>query len=423
MTTRTLNSTLALPLIGMVCAAFVYSLWDAYAHQPPPAASPAATCPAVLHHSSPPVLHHSSPPAPALAAPAAANLTRFSSNEAVRAGLSLRLAEYWTNLTATRVQCRLCPRRCVIPDGYRGACRARVNIAGRLHTLVYGKAVAVNVDPIEKKPIFHVLPGSRTFSLATAGCNMNCNFCQNWEISQADPARTRSINITPEEIVAAALRAGCRSIAYTYTEPTIFFEYMRDTARLARQHGLRNIWVTCGYIEEEPLRELCQYIDAANVDLKGFSKEFYGTYTQGMLDPVLRCFGVLKERGVWTELTNLLIPGANDDPAVISNMCAWIVATLGRDVPVHFSRFQPNYKLLDRPPTPVGTIRMAVAIAQGYGVRFVYSGNVAGDPHESTYCPACGAVVVKRTGYDIDARNLRDGACATCGRKLPGIWH
>ncbi len=420
MTTRTLSSSLALPLIGLVCAAFAYALWDAYAHQPPVAPSPIASCP----HAGSSAPAPAPPPAaaPDFARTVSASVTRFSSNEAVRAGLSLRLAEYWTNLTATRVQCRLCPRRCVIPDGFRGACRARVNIAGRLHTLVYGKAVTVNVDPIEKKPLFHVLPGSRTFSLATAGCNMNCKFCQNWEISQADPATTRFITFSPAQIVAAAVRAGCTSIAYTYTEPTIFFEYMRDTARLARQRGLRNVWVTCGYIEEAPLRELCQYIDAANVDLKGFSKEFYGSYTQGTLEPVLHCFAVLQECGVWTELTNLLIPGANDDPATISNMCAWIVATLGRDLPVHFSRFHPNYKLLDRPPTPVSTINMAVAIAQGFGIHYVYSGNVAGDPHESTYCPACGARVVKRTGYAVDARNLRDGACAACGRKIPGIW-
>jgi pyruvate formate lyase activating enzyme len=397
---------------------FGYSLWDAYAQSASSADTACTHC--VVCTQCPARASAAAPAAPTPATPARAGV--FSSNDALRAGLSLRLAEYWTNLAGGRVQCQLCPRHCVVADGARGACRARVNIGGRLHTLVYGKVVAVNVDPIEKKPMFHVLPGTRSFSIATAGCNMNCKFCQNWEISQADPARTRFIEFAPEQVVEAALRSGCKSIAYTYTEPTIFFEYMRDTARLAKQRGLRNVWVTCGYIEDAPLRELCQYIDAANVDLKGFSPQFYGTYTQGMLEPVLHCFTVLKQRGVWTELTNLLIPGANDDPALISNMCAWVVAALGRDVPVHFSRFHPNYKLLDRPPTPVSTIDMAVAIAQGMGIHYVYSGNVAGDPHESTFCPNCGAMLIERMGYTIELTGLRDGACGNCGQKIPGVW-
>jgi pyruvate formate lyase activating enzyme len=351
-------------------------------------------------------------------------LTRFSSNDAVAAGLSLRLAEFWTNLANLHVQCQLCPRRCIIPNGFRGECRARVNIDGQLRTLVYGRAVSVNVDPIEKKPLFHVKPTSRTFSIATAGCNLRCVFCQNWEISQAFPERARFIPLSPQEVVEAAFRSGCDSIAYTYTEPTIFFEYMRDTARLARQHGLRNIWVTCGYIEDAPLRELCTYLDAANVDLKGFTDLFYNTYTSGVLPPVLHTFVVLKEQGVWTELTNLLIPGANDDPAGISNMCQWIVNTLGVDVPVHFSRFHPNFRLQDRPLTPLATISTAISIAKSFGIHFVYTGNVAGDAHESTYCPACGALLIKRRGYmvDIGQMAMNAGTCGACGCVIPGVW-
>lgn len=409
--TRRTNTVAICVLLVLVASACAWNLFDALW---PTSASPSNAPPAETSTAS----AHSAAPA-ASRTPRAA---RFTSNDAVRAGLSLRVAEYWSARPDGRVQCRLCPRRCVIREGFRGACRARMNIGGSLRTLVYGKLVAVHVDPIEKKPLMHVLPGSRSFSLATAGCNMNCIFCQNWEISQAAPEHAPHMDFSPEAIVAAALQAGARSIAYTYTEPTIFFELMRDTARLARQRGLLNVWVTCGYIEEEPLRELCRYLDAANVDLKGFSDTFYGTYTAGSLAPVLRTFQILKEEGVWTELTNLLIPGANDTPADISNLCAWVVAEIGCDMPVHFSRFYPNFKLRDRPPTPVSTVLRAVEIAKSFGIKYVYAGNIAGNPYEHTYCPACGKMVIARRGYMIDAINLRNGACAFCRTPLPGRW-
>lgn len=345
-----------------------------------------------------------------------------TSSEVVRAGLSLRIADYWKPLGDGKVQCELCPRRCVLRDGFRGVCKARMNVGGKLRTLVYGKLVAVHVDPIEKKPLMHVLPGSRSFSIATAGCNMNCIFCQNWEISQAAPEQVPSMEFSPERIVAAALASGARSISYTYTEPTVFFELMRDTARLARERGLLNVWVTCGYIEEAPLRELAKYLDAANVDLKGFSREFYGTYTSGELEPVLRTFKILKEEGVWTELTNLLIPGANDRPEDISNLCAWVVAELGREVPVHFSRFFPAYKLLDRPPTPVATVLKAVEIAKGFGIKYAYAGNIVGNPYEDTRCPECGKIVIARRGYIVTEEHMRAGSCAFCGVRIAGVW-
>ncbi len=392
-------------LLLAVVSAYAWNIWDALR---PRGAHTAVTNVAAVE-------------APAAALPAAPG-SRFSSNDAVRAGLSLHPAEYWEALPDTRVQCRLCPRRCTIRDGFRGACRARVNIGGALRTLVYGKLVAVNVDPIEKKPLMHFQPGSRTFSLATAGCNLNCVFCQNWEISQAAPERAAHMDLEPEAIVAAALQAGCRSISYTYTEPTIFFELMRDTARRAHEKGLQNVWVTCGFIEEAPLRELCRYLDAANVDLKGFSDAFYGAYTSGTLAPVLRTFTILKQEGVWTELTNLLIPGANDAPQDISNLCAWVVQEIGCDMPVHFSRFHPNFKLRDRPPTPVATVLSAVEIARGFGIKYVYAGNIAGTAYEDTRCAGCGKIIIARRGYMIDAVHMRNGACAHCGTLIPGCW-
>ncbi len=348
--------------------------------------------------------------------------TKISSNEIARSGLSMHIAEYWDAIEDNAVICKLCPRKCVIPNGYSGDCRARVNIGGVLRTVVYGKAVAIHVDPIEKKPLFHFYPKSKAFSIATAGCNLKCIFCQNWEISQAKPEKARYINLSPEQIVEEALSSGCKSIAYTYTEPTIFFEYMRDTAKLAKSRGLKNVYITCGYIEEKPLRELCKYIDAANVDLKGFSKQFYSEYTTGKLNPVLNTFKILKEEGVWTELTNLIIPGANDSPQDISNLCKWVVTEIGTDMPVHFSRFFPNYKIMDRPPTPISTLNMAVKIAKSFGIKYIYAGNVAGSKYESTYCPNCGKKLIERSGYYIGDINIKNGKCKFCGAKIPGRW-
>jgi pyruvate formate lyase activating enzyme len=251
---------------------------------------------------------------------------------------------------------------------------------------------------------------------------MNCLFCQNWQISQALPENTRFMKLIPKDVVALALQNNCDSIAYTYTEPTIFFEFMRDTAKLAKERNLKNVWITCGYIDEKPLRELCKYIDAANVDLKGFSEEFYRTYTTGKLKPVLDTFKILKKEGVWIELTNLVIPGANDSPRMISNLCAWVVKELGTGVPVHFSRFHPDYKLQDRPPTPVATINRAVVIAKGYGIKYVYSGNIAGNIYESTYCPNCGKKIITRSGYQISNIHIKDGKCVFCKTKIDGRW-
>ncbi|MDD5644549.1 MAG: AmmeMemoRadiSam system radical SAM enzyme [bacterium] len=349
-------------------------------------------------------------------------ITVFQKSDALKADLSLREALFYFPLENGDVQCGLCPRRCVLRDGQRGLCRVRVNYGGKLYSLVYGKPVAVHIDPIEKKPLYHFLPGSTTFSFATAGCNLSCVFCQNWEISQAYPENTRHFNITPEEIISNSLKEGCDSIAFTYTEPTVFYEYMLDTAKLAKQNGLKTVCITCGFVEEEPLRELCKYIDAANVDLKGFSENFYAEYTKSSLRPVLETLRILKEENIHTELTNLIIPGVNDSETLISDMCSWIAENIGTDIPVHFSRFYPHYQLRNKPPTSVKTLLSAKKIARSKGLKYVYIGNVAGEELSDTHCPSCGRALIKRKGYYIESNNIKDGRCEHCGTVIPGVW-
>lgn len=349
-------------------------------------------------------------------------ITTFSREDALKADLSLKEAMFYSRLGNGSVQCGLCPRRCVLKDSQRGLCRVRVNYGGKLYSLVYGKPVSIHVDPVEKKPLFHFLPGSMSFSLATAGCNLSCIFCQNWEISQSYPENTRHFNIAPEEVISNALKEGCKSVAFTYTEPTVFYEYMLETAKLAKQEGLKTIWVTCGFIEEAPLRELCKYLDAANVDLKGFSENFYSEYTNSSLQPVLKTFKILKEEKVHTELTNLIIPNVNDSEKMINDMCDWIAANIGTEMPVHFSRFYPHYQLRNKPPTPVKTLLAAKKIAEAKGIKYVYIGNVAGEDLSDTYCPNCKRILIKRLGYYIETNNIKDGKCKYCGAEIPGVW-
>ena len=339
-----------------------------------------------------------------------------------KADLSLREALYYEKLPERRVRCLLCPSRCVLKDGARGQCRARANIDGTLRTLVYGRVVAVNNDPIEKKPLNHFLPGTRAFSIATAGCNLGCVFCQNWQISQALPEKARHTRMTPEEVVAAAKKNGCDSIAYTYTEPTVFYEFMLDTARLARKEGLKNVWITCGYINAEPLTELAKVMDAANIDLKGFTEDFYGDYCNARLAPVLETLKLAKQAGLWVEVTNLVIPGANDAPEDVRALCEWHVKNLGPDVPLHFSRFFPRYRLLDRDPTPPESLREAGKIAREAGVRYVYIGNIALEEGRDTLCPRCGHPCIVRQGYFIRSNELKGGKCPKCGTAIAGVW-
>jgi pyruvate formate lyase activating enzyme len=322
----------------------------------------------------------------------------------------------------TIVQCLLCKKECQLVEGQRGDCRVRINIGGKLTTLVYGKPCAVHVDPIEKKPIFHMLPGSRAFSIATAGCNLHCKFCQNWEISQRDPEETVNHDLPPAEVVKTAQRTDCRSIAYTYSEPLVFYEYTLDSSKLAQVQGIKNILVTAGFINKDPLLELCKYTDAANVDLKGFTEEYYKKICAGELKPVLETLKTMNEQGVWLEITNLVVPTLNDDLELIGRMCDWIVDNLGPEVPLHFSRFWPMYKLKNLPPTPVEVITQAREMAMKKGLYYVYVGNVPGHEGNNTYCPRCKQIVIGRIGYMIKKYDIINNTCGKCGFKIAGMW-
>jgi len=333
-----------------------------------------------------------------------------------------REAAFWESLGDGVVRCELCPRRCVVPPGGRGHCGVRENRDGTYYTLTYGNPCAVHIDPIEKKPFYHFLPTTTAFSVAVAGCNLDCKFCQNWHISQARPAETRNYRLPPEELVDVAARSGATSIAYTYSEPTIFFEYMLDCARAAKARGLRNVCHSNGYINEAPLRELCPYLDAADIDLKGMSDDYYTEMTGGTLEPVLRTLRILREEGVHLEITNLVIPGENDGPEEIRAMCRWIREELGDDVPLHFSRFHPCHRLTNLPPTPVESLDRARAIAIDEGLRYVYIGNIPGHRGASTWCPECGELLIRRIGYDVEIVGLEDGVCSACGNPIEGVW-
>ena len=333
-----------------------------------------------------------------------------------------KLADYFEKLKNNYVKCNLCPNYCVIKEGETGICKVRENINGELYSLVYNKPVAIHIDPIEKKPLFHFYPGSRALSIATAGCNLRCNFCQNWEISQSLPGEIEAYKKTPQDIINLAIKYDCESIAFTYTEPTIFYEYMLDIAKLADKNDLKTVMITCGYINEEPFRELCQYIDAANIDLKGFSKEFYQEYTTGQLQPVLNTIQTAHQESLYFEITNLIIPEANDDEETISQMCDWITRNIGTDYPLHFSRFFPKYKLLNKPATSPNTLKKAREIAVSKGIKYVYIGNIA-TRFEDTYCPECEEKIIDRTGYHINQIYIKDGNCKFCGEKISGLFN
>jgi len=337
-------------------------------------------------------------------------------------GLSMHPAMWAKPIANGGIQCRLCPFKCVIEEGERGICGIRAVVNDTLRALTYSRPASLNIDPIEKKPLFHFTPNTKSLSVATVGCNLSCNFCQNWSLSQTLPEEAQTRIITPSDLVRTAKETGSTTISYTYSEPTVFYEYMFETAKLAHEAEIRNLMVTCGFIEEEPLRELCKYLDAANVDLKGWSDDFYRDYTRSMKAPVLRALKILVEEGVWVEITNLLIPDANDDPDDIRKLCRWVADSLGTHVPIHFSRFHPNYKLTDRPATPGATLEMAHEIAKQEGIEFVYIGNVRGNPYEDTFCPNCGETVIARIGYFIEKFELEGGQCKFCGHEIAGVW-
>ncbi len=333
-----------------------------------------------------------------------------------------REAMYYEKSGEGQVRCLNCPNTCLLEDGDRGFCRVREAKGGKLYSLAWSNPCAVYVDPIEKKPLFHFLPGTTAFSVATAGCNFRCKYCQNWQISQVRPEETHNLELLPEDVVDWAKREKCRTIAYTYSEPTVFYEYMLETSKMAKVKGIRNIYHSNGYINPEPLERLCQYLDGANVDLKCFTDEFYRTVSAGRLRPVLNTLRTLREKGVHLEITNLVVPGLNDDMNSIENMCSWIKEELGEGVPLHFSRFHPMYKLKNLPATPVETLEMARERAVDVGLNYVYIGNVPGHEGENTYCPKCGRMVIGRRGYQITANNVADGRCRFCGREVGGVW-
>ena len=306
--------------------------------------------------------------------------------------------------------------------GERGFCRVRENRDGKYYSLVYGNPCAIHLDPIEKKPFFHVLPTTTSFSLATAGCNFQCKFCQNWEISQASPEDLYNHDVPPELIVKKAREMGARSVAYTYVEPTVFYEYMADIGELAKKAGLLNVCHSNGFINPEPLRNLCKTMDAANIDLKGYSEDFYREVCSGELHPVLEALKIYRREKVHLEITNLMIPTKNDDMSVLKEMCQWIKKELGSETPIHFSRFYPLYKLKSLPPTPVSTLEKARSVAMSAGLEYVYIGNVPGHEGENTFCPKCKKMVIKRAGYMVGEIHLRDGKCKFCGKPIPGIW-
>ncbi len=334
----------------------------------------------------------------------------------------LHKAMWWEEFGGGRVRCQLCPFRCILEDSEVGQCRVRKNIGGILYTLNYGKIVAAHIDPIEKKPVFHFLPGTGIFSIATAGCNLHCKYCQNWAISQRSPSEVEYTYMSPQKIVNLAKAYHCLSIAYTYSEPVVFYELVYDTAKLAKKEGLYNVMVTAGYINEEPLRELCKFMDVIKVDLKGYSKDFYRKVVFGDLDVVLKNLKLIKEEGVWLEVVNLVVPTLNDSEKDIRALCMWIKENLGDKVPLHFSRFYPMYKLTNLAPTPVETLEKAYKIAKEVGLKYVYIGNIPGHPYESTYCPKCGKVLIKRRGYQVLENNIVEGRCKFCGEEIPGIW-
>ncbi len=342
---------------------------------------------------------------------------------AAAAGTSWREALYYDRLGGNKIRCRVCPKECVVGDRERGFCGVKENRGGRYYTLVYGECAAVNVDPIEKKPLFHFLPSSGAFSIATAGCNFDCKDCQNWEISQVRPEQVEDpIHLPPDQVVALAKRYRARSIAYTYSEPVVFYEYMLDTARAGRAQGIKSIMISNGYIRPEPMARLAEYLDAIKIDLKSISEDFYRTYCVGELGPVLDTLKQVKRLGKWLEVVYLVVPTLNDSESTVRKMCQWVKGNLGSEVPLHFSRFQPHYQLKKLPSTPYETLQRCRKIARETGINFVYIGNVPGESNVSTWCPRCGKIVVRRMGFQVMEVNLRNGACKYCARKIPGVW-
>jgi pyruvate formate lyase activating enzyme len=325
-------------------------------------------------------------------------------------------------VTPRGVKCMICPNECTLKPEELSDCHNRINKEDKLYTIAYGNPCSVNVDPIEKKPLYHFLPASRAFSIATAGCNLACLNCQNWTISQISPTETRNYDLMPFEVVNQTIANNCESIAYTYSEPITYFEYTYDTSKIARSKKIKNVLVSAGYINEAPLRYLAQYIDAANIDLKSFSESIYLKLNAGKLNPILNSLKILKESGVWLEITNLIVPSWTDDLEMIRAMCKWLYSNGFADTPLHFSRFHPMYKLTQLPATSQSVLESARNIALSEGLKFIYIGNVPGTDASNTHCPGCKKLLVERRGYQIIQVNIEQSRCKFCKELIPGIW-
>ena len=334
----------------------------------------------------------------------------------------LHEAGYYKKLENNIVECELCPRKCRVSDLERGYCGVRENIGGTYYTLVYGRVCTANIDPIEKKPFFHYLPGSTAFSIATAGCNMNCKFCQNWNISQFRPEDVNHVELKPADCARNALDGDCRTIAYTYSEPTVFYEYMYDCAVEGKKRGIRSAVVSAGYMQSEPLGDLIPVVDAIKIDLKAFTDSYYIDICNGKLQPVLDTLVAIKKAGRWLEIVYLMVPGLNDGKDEIMQLCDWILPNIGPDVPIHFTRFHPSYLLQNLPITPLSSLEQAHDIAKAKGLHYPYIGNVFGHDAENTYCHNCGALLIGRRGFQITANNLEQGRCPSCQISIPGVW-
>jgi pyruvate formate lyase activating enzyme len=337
-------------------------------------------------------------------------------------GLNPTPARWWTSLDEGWAQCGVCPHECRISEGERGTCGTRENRKGRLHTLVHSRPCALALDPVEKKPFFHLLPGARALSLATPGCNLECKACQNWEIAQARPEQVRTMTLVPSDVIALAREKGAPLVACTYTEPVIASEYVLDIAVAGRGRGVRTLMISNGYIKEPPLADLCRELAAYKVDLKGFDEAFFRRHTGGELKHVLETLRSLKRHGTWTEIVALVIPTQNDGEDEIRSLSRFVRDEVGPETPLHFTRFHPAYRLMNLPATPVPTLERCRNVALAEGLRFVYLGNVPGHPGEHTYCPGCGKVLIRRIGMATVENRLKGGACPDCGRRIPGIW-
>ncbi len=322
----------------------------------------------------------------------------------------------------TTVRCLLCAQGCTIKSGERGKCRVRANVKGELRSLAYGRPLAVHIDPIEKKPFYHFLPGSDAYSLGTAGCPLRCKFCQNWTLSQASPEDNETQYVPADQIARSAASNRSPVVAFTYNEPTVFTEYLLDIAGEARKRGIRSVMVSCGFMNEAPLAEMCRALDAIKIDLKGFNEDFYRKVSSAELKPVLRSVKQVAKSGVHLEIVNLMVPTLNDDAASVQGLIGWVAGELGPDVPVHFTRFHPDYQLLNLPPTPISTLERARDAAMAKGLHYVYVGNVPGHPGNHTYCPKCHAIVIRRNAFFVESMNLRKGACGACGTKIAGVF-